>query len=281
MHKTMNNEQRIVDNGRDGRKSLLICSLFIATSLIALSSCTGSADAWSRVQETSVLRVGMDASFPPFEYVDETGVLTGFDVELAREIAARMGGGTPFEVQFVANFPYDGLYDALSVEQIDVAISALYVDAGRMADFAYSASYFNAGQVLVAGDEQLAAVEDLAGRTLAVEFGGAGDIVARAWQRRLPDLEVLPCSTADAALGQVVAGAADAALVDQLSALAAIGAGRNLVVVGSSVTDEPYAVAVRRQDRALLRAIDEALATMAADGTLAALQQRWFGASVQ
>jgi hypothetical protein len=76
----------------------------------------------------------MDASFPPFEFWDGEGNLVGFDVDLGREIAARLG----VRVEFVANLSYDGLYDALAAEQVDVVISALYVDPTRMADFAYS-----------------------------------------------------------------------------------------------------------------------------------------------
>ena len=247
----------------------------MVVAALLLAGCGGRGDALERVLEAGVLRVGMDASFPPFEYVDGEGSLTGFDVELARELASRLAEDRPVEVQFVANLPYDGLYDALTAGEVDVVISALYVDPARMADFAYSAPYFDAGQVLVARDETLA--EDLAGRTLAVEFGSEGDVVARGWQRRLSGLQVLPCQTAAEALERLVAGEADAALVDHLSALAAIGAGKELTVV-RAVTAEPYAVAMRRHDRGLLRAVDAALAAMAADGTLAALQQRWFGA---
>ena len=247
----------------------LVCRLAL---MALLTACRGSTDALDRVLATGVLRVGMDASFPPFEYVDDAGNLIGFDVDLAREVAARLG----VRAEFVANLPYDGLYDALTAGRVDAVISALYVDPARMGSFSYSAPYFDAGQVLVARDETLA--EDLAGRTLAVEFGSEGDVVARGWQRRLSGLRVLPCQTAAEALERLVAGEADAALVDHLSALAAMGAGYDLAVV-ASVTAEPYAVAVRRQDRGLLRAVDAALAEMRADGTMTTLQRRWFGAA--
>lgn len=248
-------------------------SSFIVPLLILLIACRPPSDALDWVLESGVLRVGMDASFPPFEYVDGEGNLVGFDVDLARELAARLG----VEPQFVANLPYDGLYDALTAGQVDVVISALYTDPARTADFAYSTPYFDAGQVLVVpGDvEGIGGMEDLAGRTLAVEFGSAGDVEARAWSQRLADLSILPCATAAEALAKVAGGEADAALVDHLSALAWTGEG--LRVVGEPVTEEPYAVAARRQDRHLLRAVNEALEGMGADGTLDRLQERWFG----
>ncbi len=250
------------------------CSLLLATCLLLLAACS-PADRLDRILETGVLRVGMDASYPPFESIDGEGNLVGLDVDLGRELAARLG----VKAQFVANLSYDGLYDALTADRVDVLISALYVDPMRMADFAYSRSYFNAGQVLVVrtGTAGVAGMTDLAGRTLAVEWGSEGDVVARQWARRLVGLTVLPCPTAEEALAQVASGAADAALVDHLSALAAMGKGLPLETVGDPVTDELYAVAVRRRDGALLRAVNGALTAMEEDGTLPRLRRRWLG----
>ena len=123
---------------------------------------------------------------------------------------------------------------------------------------------------------------DLGGRTLAVEFGTRGDVEARKWAENVPDLTVVPCQTAAEALAAVAAGEADVALVDHVSALMAIGetpgVSENpwgLVVIGESVVEEPYAVAVRKENQRLLRAINEALADMEMDGTLDALVSRW------
>jgi len=225
------------------------------------------------VLETGTLRVGMDASFPPFESIAADGTLIGFDVDLARELGRRLS----VDVEFVANLPYDGLYDALAVGRVDVVISALVVNPDRMADFAYSTPYFDAGQVLVVreGESGIEGVADLSGRTLAVEFGTRGDQEARKWARRSDDLTVAPYQTAVEALAAVVAGEADVALVDHVSALTGSGVGSGLVVVGNPIVGEPYAVAVRRESRYLLRAIDDALAEMEADGVMETLVAEW------
>jgi len=252
--------------------------------LIVLTACASPDDAWNRVRETGVLRVGMDAGFPPFESVAADGTLVGLDVDLARELGRRLG----VEVQFVANLSYDGLYDALAADRVDVVISALVVNPARMGDFAYSVPYFDAGQVLVArsfpflppasgGDRggEIEKMADLSGRTLAVEFGTQGDLEARKWGRRLPDLTVVPYQTAVEALAAVASAEADAALVDHVSALAAIRTEGELIAVGEPVVEEPYAVAVRKKGQHLLQAVNEALAGMEADGTLEALIVEW------
>jgi len=271
------------------------CSLFIV-----LAACARPDDAWDRVRKSGVLRVGMDASFPPFENIAADGTLAGFDVDLARELGRRLGpalskpvlsgaeGAEGVEVQFVANLPYDGLYDALAVDRVDVVISALVVNPDRMADFAYSTPYFDAGQVLVVrppsvppasgGKERGGGIEemgDLDRHTLAVEFGTQGDLEARRWARRLSGLTVVPHQTAAEALAAVAAGEADGALVDHASALAVTGAGSGLVIVEAPVVEEPYAVAVRRESQHLLRAINEALAEMEASGMMETLVAEW------
>ena len=85
-----------------GHLPFAICHLSL---VICLAACAHPDDTWDRVREAGVLRVGMDASFPPFEMIAADGTLVGFDVDLARELGRRLG----VEVQFVANLPYDGL----------------------------------------------------------------------------------------------------------------------------------------------------------------------------
>jgi polar amino acid transport system substrate-binding protein len=168
-----------------------------------------------------------------------------------------------------------------------------------MADFAYSTPYFDAGQVLVVRQEEGAiqgtgpeadgtsvveGMADLSRCTLAVEFGTQGDLEARKWARRLPDLTVAHYQTAAEALAAVAAGEADVVLVDHVSALAATAKalrvsedpkGFELAIVGDPVVEEPYAVAVHRESQHLLQAINEALARMERDGTMEMLAATW------
>ena len=227
------------------------------------------------------LRVGMEANWMPFEYLDEQGELVGFDVDLARELGGRLG----VQVRFVANLSYDGLYDALRAGQVDLVISAIVVDPARMADFAYSRAYFDAGQVLVVrrGEEALRGgrgrLPPLAGRRLAVELGSAGDELARWWARRLPNLTLHHYDTAEHAMQAVLQDEADAAVTDRVTALLYTGARPALVVAEPPLTDEQYAIVLRREDQALLWAVNAALDAMRRDGTLEQLEKRWMGGS--
>ncbi len=250
---------------------LALAALLIAASVVACRS--PSDPAWERVRDSGLLRVGMDASFPPFEFVAADGSLAGFDVDLARGLSARLG----VEPQFVANLPYDGLYDALMAQRVDVVLSALVVNPARTADVTYSAPYFDAGPILVVRHEEhvVRSVTDLDGHSLAVALGTLGDREARSWARRSGALSVLPYPTAAEALGALGAGDADAALVDHVSALEAMGEGGALSVVGEPIVAVPYAVGMRKDSQHLLRAVNSALAGMEEDGTLDDLITRW------
>ena len=239
-------------------------------------------EVWQRIQTQGVWRVGMEPTWVPFEYVDGTGLLTGFDVELARELSRRLG----LEAQFVANLGFDGLYDALTAGQADAVISAVVVDDSRRADFAFSRPYFEAGQVLVVGPHSagIETPEDLRGRVLAVELGSDGDALARRWRSRWSDLDLLHTDSTDAALAAVADGQADAAITDRATALLAlktahgVGVGMGeLRISGKPVTAEQVVIVVRRESRDLLRALNAALADMQRDGTLQALERQWLG----
>lgn len=216
------------------------------------------------------LRVGIDTSYPPFG-LDADGQLSGLDVDLARAVAAELG----VPLRFVP-LGYDGLYDALLADQADALFSALRFDPLRLGRVLYTISYFDAGQVLVAPPGAgITTLHDLDGRRLAVEFGTAGDQEARAWQRRLHTLDILPYEWAADALHAVQAGAADAALVDAVAARLWLREHDGLAIAPEYVTYDPYTVAVAGNNSRLWEAINEALTTLLQNGTADDIIARW------
>jgi ABC-type amino acid transport substrate-binding protein len=244
--------------------------------LLLLAACrTAEAGAWPRIVESGVLRVGLDPTYPPFETADD-GELRGLDVDLARALAADLG----LQPEFVY-FGYDGLYDALVTHQVDMLISALVVQIERTRDFAYSDSYFNAGEVLISrrDTESIAGMADMSGRTLAVELGALGHVEAIQWARRLPNLDILPYNTPDDALAAVSQGEVDAVLIDGVSGRLYLLNQPNLRIVDAAVTLEPYALVVRKEDDLLLQKLNESLGRLKRNGRVEEIIQQWLGES--
>jgi polar amino acid transport system substrate-binding protein len=258
---------------------LIVLLLVIVVAVGLLMRAREDDGTLARVQATGELRVGLDASFPPFETLDAGGNIVGLDADLARAIATALGADPVF-----VNVGFDGLYDALQIGRIDVVISGLPHDPRRTQDVNYSQPYFNAGQVLVIRPDDTTFPNRgagipmlwLAGRTVAVEWGSLADMEARRLKETTEGMQTLPQPTARDALDALVAGQADAAIADAVSVYQFIGERDGEVRVVATLTDEPYVMATRLKSRRLAEAIDETLAEMRESGALDELMDSWF-----
>ncbi len=251
----------------------LCAARVIAAVLLLLCACAGPhGNALKRIQSTGTLRVALDPSFPPFEFVDGAGQVAGLDADLAQAIAARLG----VQAHFVTT-GYDALYDALTMGRADVIISALYPDPDRMQMFTFSPSYFNAGEVLVVReDSPIAGVPDLAGKQVALVFGTEAHMVALQWEKTMPTPPIiLTGDTPETITSVLAAGIVDAIILDNVTAQIAVANTAGLRVLPSPITDEPYTIAARKQDAELIEAIGDILEEMQASGELETLIRRW------
>jgi ABC-type amino acid transport substrate-binding protein len=275
------------------RRWAIVALLFLVALLAALllrRTVLGGDRTWTRIKQTGVWRVGMDPSFPPFENLDATtGMPAGFDVDLARAVATRWG----VRVEFVG-VGFDQLMDAVVANRVDSAISALTVAPHRTEEMRFSEPYIEAGMVLavpeasrfrpaleaagsrsgVAAMTELA--QPLAGQRVAAEWGSEGDALARRLQTQVNGgLQLVLRNSTDDALRAVLAGEADAAIVDAISLALFLGDGGALVAVGQPLRSDPYAIVIPKHAPELLRQVNEALAALRDDGTLAEIRARW------
>jgi polar amino acid transport system substrate-binding protein len=257
---------------RFARVVALLITVAILIPLLWFLLAPGDDGTLAEIQRRGTLRVGLDASFPPFETIDENGQIVGLDVDLARAIAADLG----VEVELV-NIGFDGLYDALLARRADIIISGLPYDPRWTEDVAYTHNYFNAGQVLVTRvDKQtIEAVEDLAGRTVAVEWGSQADMEGRRLAEEFEAVTLLRQATAAEALASLFSGQVDAAIVDGVTAQSAGPKGIKLV---TNLTDEWYAAAVHIESRELLAAVNQTLTRLEESGEMAEMQAQWLAA---
>jgi polar amino acid transport system substrate-binding protein len=252
------------------RKILLPVGLFVTLILTLSVACANRESTWDRVQRNGVLRVGLDPTYPPFEFYDGDS-LYGLDVDLANAIAAEKG----LTVEF-SHFGFDGLYDALATEQVDILISALSPDLSRTRDFAYSDGYIESGLVLVSPATQpVRQVASLTGRRVAVELGAAGHVQATTWQRQLQDLAISTFNSSDEALQALASGQSDAAVVDNITYRLFEPSAGNVDFVVAPIDSQPYAIVVRRDDGQLLAEINDALATLRDSGRLDSILNSW------
>ncbi len=232
---------------------------------------------WQTMQARKTWRVGMDPSFPPFESLDAAGVPQGYDVDLARELAAGWG----MEVEIVA-IGFDSLVDALQAAKVDAIASAYPYDARLTRDVSFSQPYFDSGlRLVVPAGSAIQGSADLNGKRVGVEWGSEGDMVGRRWQREGIDVTLAPYETpqaAVAALDEVPTSAVDAVLVDNVTLRQAQAAGATVRAAGPYLTSNPYVIVVPRRASDLLQQINTGLERLQTNGALNLLEQKWFGA---
>lgn len=233
----------------------------------------GSTDkVWARIQREGVLRVGMDASYPPFEVVDGLGYFHGLDVDLAQALADR------FDVRLeIANVGFDSLYDALRDKKFDLIISALPYDPFLRKDFATSYSYFNAGLRWVARTDALAGLSDPSGRRVAVQLGSGADVEARTLQRKFPQMILSTYDEVPGVEDALARGVVDAAILDGVSAMQFAAAHPEFGIGGTLLTDEQYVIAMLLDSPRLKREVNAALVDWRESGQLDAWIRKWIG----
>jgi len=224
---------------------------------------------------SGVLRVASDASYPPFESVNEnTGKIEGFDIDLINAIGEREG----FTVD-VHNALFDTIFTAVAYGQYDLVISASTITDARKQTVAFTNPYFVAGQVIVAREadaDKYKTTADLAGKTIGVQLGTTGAEAAKA----IKDVKnVKEYPTAPEAFQALSNGDVDAVVNDNVTSLSIILNSPNLklVVIGQPFTQEYYGIAVRKDCTELVNKLNEGLAEIIADGTYAKIYAKYLG----
>lgn len=224
----------------------------------------------SEVFHHNELRIGLDPSRPPFAFFDADGTYHGLEVDLGAALADDIG----LPVRFVG-LGFDGLYDALKTDQVDVVIAGLqprYHLDGTAA--IYSRHYFDAGLVLVsgAGYEDM---RDLPGLALAYEFGSPADAEAHRWLRRVRPFALRPYELPEYALDAVRLGEADAALVDATTTRLYLREHPVFNAHYEPITHAWYTVVTRSDRPDILAVINTTLQQLDDNGTLEQLINEW------
>ena len=216
------------------------------------------------------IRIGVDASFPPFA-VDNGESVYGLDIDLGYAIGEQIG----FPVQFV-NMGFDGLYDSVIANQVDIVISALRVDPSRMAEVRYTQHYFDDGLVLVTlADSPITMMEFMEGYRIAYEFGSIADAEVRIWEQRIGRMEHKPYELPQFALDAVRLEHADAALVDATSYRLYLRENPNWEAQHRYITQEVYAVAVRIDRLDTWKMVNFAIQSLKESGELDRIIADW------
>jgi len=263
------------------RTGRYISTIVTAGLLMAAAGC-GSDDDKSEqggsASKGGVVKVATDATFPPFEYVGaDNRTMEGFDIDLGKALGKQLGA----QVQF-SQLSFDGLIPALRGGRFDLIMAAMADLPARekQVDFV---NYFRSGLGILVkkgNPERIASLEDLCGKTVALQKGTAQvDLVTRQNEKCAGKMQIrtFPAET-DAQL-QVRTGRATADVTDYPVAVytaKTAGGGDQFEVPDTPQYDETlYGIAVAKDNTELRDDVKAALERLIADGTYKQLLDKW------
>ena len=285
-------------------KKRVVCATLVSIMTMSLAACSGgaaSAPAETKAESTEAkteaaettekaaeaegetkaeggtLIVGFDQDFPPMGFVGDDGEYTGFDLELAQEVASRLG------LKYV---PQPIAWDAKDMELEAGTIDCIwngFTMNGREDGYTWSEPYMENSQVfVVAGDSGIKSQADLAGKVVECQV----DSSAEAALKEVPDLtatfaQLLTTADYNTAFMDLEQGAVDAIAMDVVVAGYQISQrNADFVILEDSLAAEEYAIGFKKGNTELKDKVQGALEEMAADGTLKTISEKWFGKDI-
>ncbi len=259
-------------------KKLLAMTLAgaMALSMVACGSSSKN-DSASTENNDDTFVVGFDQDFPPFGYVGDDGEFTGFDLELAAEVAKRLDKEIVYQ-------PID--WDAKDMElesgTIDCIWNGFTMD-GREEQYTWTDAYMDNSQVFVVrADSGITSTADLAGKIVEVQKESSA-------QSALEDNEALTSTFSElltvgeynTAIMDLESGAVDAVGMDIFVAKDQIAdKDGELVILDEQISSETYGVGFLLGNTELRDQVQDALEDMVEDGTFAEISEKWFGTDV-
>lgn len=233
-----------------------------------------SEDLLSKVQEEGTLLVGTEGTYPPFTFHDESGELTGFDVEIAREVADRLG----VEAEFLET-QWDGMFAGLDSGRFDMVANQVGIREDRLESYDFSDPYITSSAVLVTStdDTEITAFEDLEGKTSAQSLTSNYADIATSFGAELTGVEGF-----NQAVELLVSGRVDATVNDKISVLDFLKQRPDAPIQIADESDEASqsGLQFRKDSGAIVDEVNKALAEMIEDGTYEEISEKWFGENV-
>lgn len=245
-----------------------------ALLVVGVAGCGNSNNAASGNELPKKIVVGLDDNFPPMGFHDEAGNIVGFDIDLAKEAAKRLG----MEVEFKP-IDWDSKEAELNSKRIDVLWNGLTITPEREKNMLFSKPYLRGDQIIAVKDSStIKDKADLAGKIVAVQSASSGlealkkDPIAKE-VKQIKEYGDFVTAFLDLEVGRV-----DAVVVDNVVGYYLMNKKPGTFREATGKVDsEVSGIGMRKGDTALKDAIDKTMGEMMQDGTADKIAQKWFG----
>lgn len=269
------------------KTALAIFALMMTVMLSVFTGCTASDNTGSaasgadtslqHVLDKGSLVLGLDDSFPPMGFRDENNEIVGFDIDVAREVASRMG--VELKLQPIE---WSTKELELNLGAIDCIWNGLSVDAERQQVMELSQPYMTNRMVLVVlNDSQYTDQASLADKTIGVQNGSTAEKILSDSEFAKTIKNTVGFKDNVTAFMELETRGIDAIFMDEVVANYAITSqNKNFRVLEDGLTEEEYAIGFKKGNTALKDEVQKYIDQMKADGTMAQISTKWFGKDV-
>lgn len=269
------------------KQSWIVLTLLLAFSLV-LSACgtagknttTGKTDLLQQVKANGVLKVGVMGTYQPYNFLNKNKQMDGFDIDIAKEIAKRLG----VKVEFVAQ-EFSGMIAGLQAKKFDTVISQMTITPERQKQMDFSDPYItNNVKVIVRQDNNtIKSINDFKGKNIGVGLGTNDETYLRTVA--LPKVGPFNIKTYDdviTSLKDLDAGRIDATINNMYAIKPVVEKnGFKIKAVGAPVKADKAGIAVRKGNPEFVKKINSILSAMKKDGTYDKIFVKWFGEKPQ
>lgn len=254
--------------------SVLLVLLMVSAVVFAGGKKDSGDNSLENVKNAGVFVLGLDDSFPPYGYRDEDNNIVGYDIDLAAEVCSRIG--VTLKCQPI---DWDSKEQELNTGKIDCIWNGFTINDERLAAMEFTDPYVDNSQILAVNKGSgIKKLSDMNGKILGLQAGSsAADALEDNIGFKETLKEVVEFKDNLTALMDLEAKGVDAVLLDIGVAQQAIKEGRSFEILSEPVAAEKYGVGFRKGDVKLRDAVQKALEDMVKDGTMAKLDQKWFG----
>ncbi len=257
--------------------AVVFLSAFILAGCAGKSSAdTGSGDLLTDIKDRGKIIFAMEGQWAPWTYHDESGKLVGYDTEVGKAIADKLG----VEAEFIEG-EWDGLFAGLDGKRYDAVINGVEITDERAEkyDFTVPYAYIKTALVVKENNDSIKGFDDLKGKKTSNSLGSTYAEIARGY-----GADVLNVDTLSETIDMVLSGRVDATLNAEVSFYDYLSEHPDAKIKIVALTDDASMVSIPlrkgEETAALKKAIDDAIVELAADGTLTALSEKYFGSDI-
>lgn len=254
----------------------LLALLLAVIPVLSLAACASAAKDDEPASDAAKLTMATEATFPPYEYYDGDAIV-GIDVEVAQAIAEKLG----MELE-VTDIAFDSIIPGIQTGKYDMGMAGMTVTDERKEQVSFSDSYATGVQVVIVRDgSAITSVDDLladgANTVVGTQAGTTGFLYATS------DIEEAGLGTVKSfgkttdAVEALKNGQIDCVILDNEPAKALVAANEGLHILDTEYAVEDYAIAIAKENTALLEKVNKALSELKADGTLQSIVGKYIG----